>query len=377
MGKRELVIALAFTVMGVMAYVMTAPPPKPSEQGLSLTRFWDNARRGMRGNAAQATSTTTGTFPAPAELTELRLDGLLTGRVRLIGEARADIAYELTVESTGPDRETALGYTKRVVMKRDDLGNVVTLRLEYPREARQSAVLLIRLPSRMGVLVANASGSEISNLKSAHLDGVTGDWTVSRIAEGLTGSHRNGSLKASDIGSVKLGLQRSRASFDQIAGAATLDVRDGECRITDVKGAVELDETRAEIAITNSGDVVRVGGSDGQVTLVHPSAESKIDVRRAAIEVQLADAVPLTLLTTNDTLRLVLSGPPNVTLDALTNQARIDASDFGLQAETSDQDARLAHTFGARGAPRVSLRNSRGDILIKNFRGAIVNPDRK
>jgi hypothetical protein len=93
--------------------------------------------------------------------------------------------------------------------------------------------------------------------------------------------------------------------------------------------------------------------------------------------VQLAAAVPLTLLTTNDTLRLVLSGPPNVTLDALTNQARIDASDFGLQAETSDQDARLTHTFGARGAPRVSLRNSRGDILIKNLRGAIVNPDRK
>jgi hypothetical protein len=98
MGKRELVIALAFIALGVVAYQMTAPPAQPNERGFSLTRFWENARRGMRSNAAQATATSTGTVLPSAELGELRIEGVGAGRVRVVGEARRDIAYELTVE---------------------------------------------------------------------------------------------------------------------------------------------------------------------------------------------------------------------------------------------------------------------------------------
>ena len=57
MGKRELVIAVAFIIAGAIAYQFTAPPPKTNEQGFSFSRFLSNARKGIRGNQAQASLT--------------------------------------------------------------------------------------------------------------------------------------------------------------------------------------------------------------------------------------------------------------------------------------------------------------------------------
>jgi hypothetical protein len=378
MGKRELFIALAFIAAGVVAYQLTAPPPKADGSGFSLSRFWTNARRGIRANTAQASFTHAGTLPVPPEAAELRLEGqVVPGRVKVVGESRGDIAYELAVDSTGPDAETALAYAKQVAIRTDDLGRAVTLRVTYPREGRQSATMMLRLPSRLGVLISGASGVEISNVAAVHLDNVSGDCAVSNVTGGVNGVHRNGSLDVADVSSVKLSLQRSRAKFERVEHGLTIDMRDGECHIVESRGPVDLDEARTDVAIDNPGGPIRVGGTDGTISVKNPRAESTVDVRRAEIEVQLSQSVPLTLLTTDEILRVLLDGPPHVTIDAVSNLGRVQASDFDLTPESVEQESRLAHTFGAPGAPRVSLRNLRGDIVIKNFRGAIVNPKRK
>src|SRR5688572_30451741 len=109
MGKRELFIALAFTVVAVVAYQMTAPDPSPGERRFSFSRIWNEARREIRGNSAQATVTSTGQLAASSELVDLRFESVRVGemRLKLIGEARADIRYELAVQSNGPDEATA------------------------------------------------------------------------------------------------------------------------------------------------------------------------------------------------------------------------------------------------------------------------------
>ncbi len=157
----------------------------------------------------------------------------------------------------------------------------------------------------------------------------------------------------------------------------TLDLRDGECRIVNSEGPVELDEMRAEITIANHAGPIRIGGIDGRVTLTDPHDASKVDVRRAEVEVTVRRPVPLTLLTTDDTLRLLLDGPPHVDIDAAASLGRVRAEDFQLSAEPGDQESRLVHAFGGSGGARVSLRNLRGDIVIRNFRGSIVNPPGK
>src|SRR5262245_5320694 len=297
MGKRELVIALAFIVVGAVVYQFTAPDPKPNEKGFSFSRFWNNARRELRGNAAQASLTTTGTLPVSHELNDVRLEGTFA-ELKFIGEDRPDVAYEIAVQSNGPDKDAALEYAKKVVLKTDDLGRSLTLRLNYPREGRQTAAVVLHVPSRLGILVASSSGFQASKVASAHLDNAAGDVTLSSIAGAISGAHRNGTLRVREAGSVKLMLQRSRATIDGVEKGLTLDMRDGECRISDSSGPIEMDEARAEVTITNQDGPVQIRGSDGRVTLANPRAESKIDVRRAEVEVRVAQAVPLTLLTT-------------------------------------------------------------------------------
>jgi hypothetical protein len=70
------------------------------------------------------------------------------------------------------------------------------------------------------------------------------------------------------------------------------------------------------------------------------------------------------VLTTDETLTLVLDGPPAIELDASTSDnGHVQAADFALQPETVERTSRLAHVFGPKGA-RVVLRNARADIVI-------------
>ena len=375
MGKRELFIAIAFIVAGAAAYQLTTPPRTAGREGFSFSRFLDNAKRGIRGNAAQASYTTSGTIRVAPDLAEVRVEGL-NRAVRFVGEARTDIAYELATESSGPDKAAALDYARQVLVKTDDLGSALTIRVIYPRGGRQFASMTLRLPSRLGVLVSTSNGLDVSNLASAHLDNVGGEVTLSRITGAVTGLHRNGSLVAREAGSTKLTLQRSRASFENIEHGLTLDVRDGECRIANSKGPIELDQTRADITVVNHGGAIRISGTEGRVTIADPHEVVKVDVRRAEVEATLGRAVPLTLLTTDDTLRVLLDGPPPVSIDVVANLGKIRAEDFHVQPDTIDQESRLTHTFGGGGV-RVSLRNLRGDIVIRNTHGSIVNPRSK
>jgi hypothetical protein len=100
------------------------------------------------------------------------------------------------------------------------------------------------------------------------------------------------------------------------------------------------------------------------VTITSPHDETSVDMRGAEIEVTLTRAVALSLLTSEDTLRLLLGGSPALAIDAIASEGQIQAGDFQLQSEAGDREAKLSHTFGERG-PRVTLRNSRGDIVIR------------
>jgi hypothetical protein len=375
MGKRELLIAVIFVALGALAYQATAPAPRPGEQGFSFARWFDNLHRQIHGDAAQTSVTQTGTVGVEAAQSELRLEGTLR-QLRVIGEDRHDVIYEMTVQSTGPDVETARGYANETKIRQDNVGPAVGLRVTYPQGGRQAASVVLHVPSRLAMVITGVSGLEISNVASAHLDNVSGDASFIDIPGGLNGSHRGGSLKASNIGAVKLSLQRSRASFENLHGGATFEIRDGECHLASSKGDVEIDEARAGIDIRHEDGTIRVTGGDGSVSIEDPVKSVSVDVRRAEVEVSMRQAVPLTVLTTDETLRVLLDGPLGVSIDAVSRGGHVQANDFGLEPESADQESRLWHAFAENGV-RVSLRNQRGDITIRNLRGAIVKPPGK
>jgi hypothetical protein len=166
------------------------------------------------------------------------------------------------------------------------------------------------------------------------------------------------------VGPVRLTLQGTHAKFLEMAHPVVLDLRNSECEIDRPKEAVEIETMNSEVKVIQPAGTVRVGGERGRIEIEAPSGETRVDVRRAEIEVLLREAVTLTLVTTDEPLRLLLEGPPSIRLDAAAPSGEISTPGLDVKPEASDREARLSHTFGD-GDSRVSLRNLRGQIVIR------------
>jgi hypothetical protein len=220
------------------------------------------------------------------------------------------------------------------------------------------------VPMHLAARIDGGNGAYATNVASVDIENVSGDVTILEIAGALTGQHRNGDLRATGIGVVKLALSRSQATFDHVVRGLTLDARNGELHINGSSGPIQLDSQGSETTIKDQAGPIHVAGSGGRVIIMSPREETNVDMRGAEVEVTLAKAVPMSLLTSEDTLRLLLDGPPAMIVDAIASEGQIQAADFQLVSEAGDREAKLSHTFGANG-PRVTLRNSRGDIVIR------------
>src|SRR5690606_26198484 len=102
MGKRELLLILAFVVIGTVVYQLTASPKPGRSLGDSIGEIVDEIRRDVRGRPASAEITRNATHPVPPEAAELRIT-MQNTPVTIVGEDRADIATELWVRSNGVD----------------------------------------------------------------------------------------------------------------------------------------------------------------------------------------------------------------------------------------------------------------------------------
>ncbi len=369
MGKRELLIIVAFVALGAVAFELTAPPA-PEGRGFSLSRWWQTARRGIRGNQAMASSTQQGEIELGSGVTEVRVTGTNRG-VRVVGEDRKNVAWELHVESNGPDQATAQAWAKRAKLKLDDLGSSVSITVTFPTEGSQWGALMLRVPSRMAVKISGGSGgADVSEVAAVDFDRVAGEVSLKDIKGAITGSQSNGELTIMGGASVDMTLTNTRTTIGEISRDVTLDARNGRCEISDVEGAIEIKQTNQETTIDAPHSSTRITGTGGSISIQRPKKDVKVDCRRTEVEVGLDTAVPLTLLTTDETLRLLLDGPPSINLDAAaTDGGSIHAEDFDLQVKSSEGEQRCSKVFGdASTAARVTLRILRGTIVIRKMK---------
>jgi hypothetical protein len=124
---------------------------------------------------------------------------------------------------------------------------------------------------------------------------------------------------------------------------------------------------QVDLTVTEHDGTVKVTGENGTLRLARATGEVSIDARRMAIDVTLATPTPATIITTDETLRLTLAGPPSVTIDALVNEnGAVRAPDLGLAATPAAGEpppSKFSGPVGA-GGPRLVLRNTRADIVI-------------
>jgi hypothetical protein len=362
MGKRELVIIATFLLVGALAYQLTAPPAVEG-RGFSLSRLIQGVKSEV--NPASGRHVHTGTWAATGSLRELRLDSIR--ELSVTGEDRADIAYELSVHSTGPDEETAAGYARRTVLETDDLGDVLMIGIEYPPEASQTASLVLKVPRRLAVRLEGRCRATLSDVAALHLDRSSGETRAELIAGEVTGTHLGGPLTITGADAIDVTLRTSRATFTEIRRGVRINASSGTVTVQHASGPVEVEQSNAEVRVAHAGGPVRVGGTGGEVIVEQPGDEVRVDTRRAEVELVLERAVPATVITTDEVLRLVLLEETAVAVEAIAARGDVNAVEFGLTAAKSDDAATLKHAFGAAGAKtaRVLLRNERGDIVIR------------
>jgi hypothetical protein len=364
MGRRELLIALAFVVVGIVAYQFGAPPAKAG-QGFSFRRFFADARQRIQSDRAQASFTQRGTLPVGPDLAEVRVSHITQG-VTITGEARSDIAYELKVDSTGPDSAAALSYAKRTTLTSDDLGSALALGADYPSEGSQVAELTLHVPMRLSARLANAQSVRITHIGSLRFDAMSGDAVVEGLSGAITGQFRTGSFSVAGAASMDMTLQGTNATLDGVSHDATLTVRAGRCTLSHIMGAIEIDATNTEIFVTAPLGRVHVGANGGHVSVTRPQHGIDLEGRHTGLEVILAAAVPMTLITTDEPLTLRFSAaPPAITIDAAASDGgSIRTDDPRLLITSDNRTKRLTHDFAGPSAPRVVMRNQRGEIVI-------------
>ncbi len=148
MGKRELVLIALFAIVGVVVYQVTAPPPQPGSQGFSLSRIMQSMRRGIHGNRASAQIDRTRTEPVDSSVQELRF--VIPGtELTVAGEDRADIAIQMHVTSSGFDDAEAKRLAEVSTLTVTRAGPALVFNIKFPPEARQSAVLTLKVPEAL------------------------------------------------------------------------------------------------------------------------------------------------------------------------------------------------------------------------------------
>jgi hypothetical protein len=363
MGKRELVLIIAFVAVGALVYQLTAPAPKAGERSFSLARIFSNIHREMRSNAASATLTKNGTVALRAGVTELRLTAGRSIPLTVTGERRTDIAYELSVTSSGPDEATAKQYAEKVTIDDNDLGTAQALSLSLPREASQTGKLTLRVPSQLLVRLENSGRVIVSDVHAVDLRNLTGEATLSNIVSTVTGAHRGGDLTITSTGGVNLSLSGSRAKLSDIRGPMTINARAGSCVVSNSHGTLDAIMAQVDLTVTEHDGLLKVTGDNGTLRVARPTSEISIDVRHMPVEVTLGTAVAATIITTDESLRLTLAGSPGLNIDALVSEGGVvRATDLTGDA-VKTPEPRLVTAAGG-GGPRVVLRNARGDIVI-------------
>jgi hypothetical protein len=373
MGKRELLIVAAFLAVGIAVYEWTAPRAPAGGSRFSFGRFVDQVRRAHGGGGAGSV-TQTGTLPVSSALAELRLSRIT--RLVVVGETRADIAYSLQVDASGPDDATAIDAAKRTTLRPDDLGRVLSIDAGWPapeageggpgRPARLVTRLTLHVPARLGLHVDGSRDLDASGVAWVALGSLVGDVRLANIAGAVTGSHRNGTLAIDGAaGGVMLSLVSSDTRLARVGGAIELVARNGQVHIDTPAGTVAIDATNEDVTIADAVHGVRVDGSGGRLTIDRPGGDTTIDVRGTTVDLAIDRPATVTAFAADAPLRVMVDGAPAVTIDARAiDGGAITATGVDAPVERHDGVATFTHAFAETATMRVALRNRHAPIVI-------------
>jgi hypothetical protein len=367
MGKRELLLIVAFVFVGSAVYWATAPAAAPGQRGFSLTTILDHMRREVRGNQASAELTSTTTLPLRPGLSEVRFE-VGNAPITVVGETRPDISCELGVWSSGFDESEAKKYAAATKLKVTDAGSSLVLSIEYPVEARQRATLTVKMPSSLAVRVQpNRSKLVISSVAGVELADARGQVTVSHIKGRVAATHRGGELTIQSVTTVKLNVRGSNVVLKEIAGEVIGQLQAGELRGSGLAGPIEIESNNTRVSLDGLADMrkpIRVTATGGSVSLDGVASDTRVEGRNTRIEVQIDRPAPVAVYNENDEPTRITLPSGGFQLDALVTAGKLDVPSGLIDVKISGEDQRASGVVRG-GGPTITLRSSRGWIEIR------------
>ena len=381
MGKRELLLAAAFVLVGFVVYQVTAPPRDPNSRGVSVSGFLDEVRREIRGRRETAERTETITRPLPATIEEIRL-AFGSGPVTIVGEDRADVVAELHVKSNGYDKAEAEQLANATRLKFDEAGAALIVSLDAPTPGVQRPSLQLKVPSRLAIRMDQKTGVlTITDVAAVTLGVARGVSTISKVAGAVTATQRGSTMVIADVGAVKL---TSAAGADvrvsAVRGDAAFNVQSGKLRAEQLAGALDVESRGSELtfdALEKLKGTVRINASGGTLTMTSLGTDARIDGRETTIRVSQATPAPLSIYNAGEDVIEFTVPPGGVRIDALAVGGTITIDDAlqqaGIRLEGPPQDTTVpegrretrARGAIAGGGPTITLRATRGAINIK------------
>ena len=208
----------------------------------------------------------------------------------------------------------------------------------------------------------------ITGAADVELLNTRGEAEVKEVSGRVSGSHRSGDLKISDVGSLKLTTRGTDVRVAKVHGAATIQTQAGELRGSEIDGPLDVDANATDITfeqLQKAKGPIRVTAVGGSVTMRGVASDVRIDSRNAEVEVAMDKPAPLAIYNEgNDPITLT---PPSTgyQLDLLaTTGGRIKLPDGVLEVK-EDQAEQRAQGAVHGGGPTITLRANRGDIVVR------------
>lgn len=370
MGKRELVLVLAFVAVGTILYQFTAPPA-PAGQSGGLSGLFGHIGRAIRGRPIHASVETTRTTAVDESVTELRVK-VSSVALTIVGEDREDVATTMTVDSDGVDDAEAQRLAKATALQIDRAGAGLRLGIDFPEDGAQRATLSIRVPERFIVRVEEKRGLlDIQHVAAVDVKGNRGDSRLSDIEGEIALTHRGSTLTIERAGSLRLNATGAEAKVSAIGGSASIEISGSNIELADVHGPIDVKSRNTDLRLSDVGELqppLRLDMQSGRLDINGLKTEARIDGRDTEIRVTMARAVPLSISDTEDTITL-FAPPEGFTLDAIATDASLslDDGEKGGVAVVKAADEREQRASGAirGGGPSITLRNTGGDISVR------------
>jgi hypothetical protein len=335
MGKRELILILAFGLLGATVYFLTAPPPVPGEQGFSVSRMIEGVRREVSGNQASAETTRSTSAPVPDTVTELRVH-VLRGPITIVGEGRDTVEADLHVRSTGYDPAEAAELANQTVLVFDRVGSLLMARVEYPTGGRPTATLALKVPARLRVRIEGTTSQlEVSGVAALEVAQSQGETTLRDIPGRVTATHRGGRLLVADAGSLKLNARGSTTTIEKIRGETEISTQGGELKASALGGPLDLNGngTRLEVeTLEPAAGPARIVVVSGRLTMTGAGRETRIDLRNARLDLHLDQPAEVSVFSEGREPIEVRAPTGGFRLDAQSREGRITGTPSDLFA---------------------------------------------